>query len=460
MQIPKSLHHIISSLSKQGVRAIIVGGAVRDFLLKKSIKDIDIEVYNISSLDALEGMLKPFGKVNQVGKAFGVVKLRVDNFEYDFSLPRVEKKIAKGHRGFSVELDSSLSFKEASSRRDFRINAIGYDILTKEFIDPHDGIKDLEQKTLRHISDKTFIEDPLRVYRAVQFSARFNLKLQQSTFNLCKSMVESGSLDELPKERVYEEFKKLLLKSSRPSIGFNLMLDLGIIKKYYPELYSLTKTPQDKRYHKEGNVWIHTMMVLDEMAKLVKEYSNEEKLELLFGALCHDLGKPLTTKVTKDKISAIGHDIAGIEPTTTFLERLTNQESLIRGVTNLVKYHLRPFIYYKNGAKDSTIRALATKIQIKKLLILAKADSLGRVSIDNNSYKACDWLEAKAKELNVFTKPLEPLIKGRDLIKIGLTPSAKFKEILDKLYRAQLKGQFSSKEEGLEYFKKHQKNFI
>ena len=456
MYIPDSLKEIAQELNLKGAKAILVGGAVRDFLLKKEVKDYDIEVYNIFTLDELESLLKPFGAVNQVGKAFGIIKLKVGKDEYDFSIPRREKKVGAGHKGFSVELDGSLSFKEASSRRDFTINSIGYDITSGEIIDPYSGVKDLENRVLRVVSAKTFTEDPLRVYRAAQFVARFNLELEESSFILCKEMVKRGDLDELPKERVYEEFKKLLLKSVKPSLGFELMLKLGIIERYFLELYNLTKTKQDRRWHPEGDVWIHTMMVLDKMANLSKEYSSSDRLILLFSALCHDLGKPATTiEDNSGKISAIGHEIEGLDISVKFIEKLTNEKGLIEEVLPLVKNHLQPFIYYKNGAKNSTIRKLATRVNIEKLILLSRADSLGRTTEDaiKGICKACDWLEEKAKELNVSDKPIEPILKGRDLINLGLEPSAKFKDILQRAYLAQLEEKFVTKDEGLNYLK-------
>jgi tRNA nucleotidyltransferase (CCA-adding enzyme) len=213
MLTPNILKTISKKLKESGAKAIIVGGSVRDYFLNLPIKDYDIEVYGLESIEELEKILLEYGSVSLVGKSFGVLKFVCDGEEYDFSFPRTERKVAKGHGGFEVVCSGDMEFSKASLRRDFTINAMGYDIEEGYFIDPFCAKEDMKSKTLRHINSDTFIEDPLRVYRAIQFCARFNYSLTDETFRLCKKMVDDGMLEELPKERVYMEFKKLLLKS-------------------------------------------------------------------------------------------------------------------------------------------------------------------------------------------------------------------------------------------------------
>ncbi len=177
IELSKDIFEVFKALKSLGATPLIVGGAVRDSFLNLPTKDIDIEVYNIDSYEGLAEVLSSFGDINLVGRSFGVIKLKLGGVEYDFSLPRREKKVSKGHRGFDIELDSSLNFKEAFIRRDFTINAIGYNPLTQEIIDPFNGVKDLKNSTLRVVNRDSFLEDPLRVYRAVQFVARFNFKI-------------------------------------------------------------------------------------------------------------------------------------------------------------------------------------------------------------------------------------------------------------------------------------------
>lgn len=456
MQVPKILKTISIYLKKQNAKAIIVGGSVRDHFLKLPSKDVDIEVYGLDSLEALEKILSKFGSVNLVGKSFGVLKFTHEGEEYDFSFPREEVKIAEGHRGFEVSVDSTLSYEDAARRRDFTINALGYDIETKKFLDPFSGLEDIKSKRLRHINDKTFIEDPLRVYRAVQFCARFDFDLAEETFVLCKHMVEEGLFEELPKERVYEEWKKLLLKSEKPSIGFELMRELGILERYFPELHTLINVPQSPIWHPEGDVWIHTMMCIDKMVLLL---GKDKKLNLkyMFAILCHDLGKATHTTVEVDgRIRAIGHDEAGLEPTKSLMLRLMDEHDFIKSLLPLVEHHLKPSQFYSGKSKASAIRRLATKVNIEELVVVAKADFLGRTTEESLSgvYHAGEWLLEKSKNLKVSTKPLDNLLQGRDLIALGFEPSARFKEILDGVYAKQLEGDILTKEDALAFVKK------
>ena len=461
MKIPSILKTISDDLKSQNAKAIIVGGSVRDHFLGNEIKDYDIEVYNLDSLESLERILGKYGSVNLVGKSFGVLKFVYGKDEFDFSFPRTETKISQGHKGFDVSIDGSLQYKVAAKRRDFTINAMGYDIDNGDFIDPFDALNDIKSKSIRHIDDQTFAEDPLRVYRAVQFTARFGYKLADETFDLCRSMIDNGKLDELPKERVYMEWQKLLLKSAKPSIGFELMKDLGIIKRYFPELDRLINTPQSPKWHPEGDVWIHTMMTLDQMATLCKSESkciNDAKkhLKMMFAILCHDLGKPATTAYDNGQIRAIGHEKAGIEPCRSLLMRLTNEHNFIDSILPLIEHHLKPSQFYKNGAKSSAIRRVATKANIEELVLVAKADFLGRATKDalSGEYKAGEWMLQRAKELNVKHSPPKPLLQGADLITLGLKPSPLFGKILNEIYNMQLDGKLKDKDEAMEFIER------
>ena len=455
MKIPKIIIEISKELKIKNAQAIVVGGSVRDHFLDLPIKDYDVEVYGLKKIEELEALLAQYGSVNLVGKSFGVLKFVYEGEEYDFSFPRTEKKIASGHQGFDVNCDGAMSFKKASLRRDFTINAMGYDIEKKEFIDPYGAEDDRKNKVLRHISDITFMEDPLRVYRAIQFSARFSYRLDEKTFLLCKKMVDQGMLEELAKERIYIEFKKLLLKSPKPSVGFELMRELGIIEKYYPELAAIFDVPQSKVWHPEGDVWVHTLMSVDEMVQL-KTGDAKHDLKMMFGVLCHDLGKATHTQIKPDRISAIGHEKAGVKPTETFLYRLTDEHDFINSILPLVEHHLAPSIYFRSGAKDATIRRLSTKVNIEELVTVARADFLGRTTEASLSgiYEGGDWMLRKAKELDVYNKAPKAFIQGRDLIELGLMPSSEFKKILNKNYEEQLEGKFSTKEEALECLKR------
>jgi len=488
MQIPTMIQKLSKVLKANGARAIVVGGAVRDHFLNIPSKDYDIEVYGIEKLETLEKILSAFGSVNLVGKNFGVLKFQSGAEVYDFSLPRFESKVGKGHRGFHVEVDGNMDFGNAAKRRDFTLNAMGYDIEEQCFLDPFGGKADMHRKKLRHIDKRSFAEDPLRVYRAIQFAARFGYSLADETEILCREMVEEGLLEELPKERIYSEIKKLLLKSKQPSIGFELMYRLGILERYFPELYMLIGVPQDPKWHPEGDVWVHTMLSLDFMAKELKIEDEKKRLKFLFSILCHDFGKPLVTtielksgkivawqeyrqnkSISKEidtifrhikRIRAIGHEKAGLEPTRKFMYRLTDEHDFILGIFPLVAHHLKPSQFYRQGAKAGAIRRLATQVNIEELILVAKADFFGRgdsgsifrsAHADISNYPAGEWLLEKAKMLKVEKGPLPHLLSGKDLIGLGLKPSPEFKVILHDLYEKQMEEVFETKEDALAY---------
>ena len=431
--IPLILEEIILSLQEIGATPILVGGCVRDALLQIPCKDYDVEIFGIDTLDTILKPLKKYGPVKLVGKSFGVLTLKVESYDFDFAIARTEKKTGLTHQDFEVTTNGSLSYKQAAIRRDFTINSIGYDFVNKEFLDPYNGVEDLKNKILRHIDDITFIEDPLRVYRAIQFASRFEFTIDKKTKELCRQMVLSDDLSYLAKERVYEEFKKLFLKSSKPSIGFELLKELGVLK-YFPELKALINCEQEKEYHPEGDVWIHTLMTLDEMAKIIKNEDIQDEyriLYLFYSILCHDLGKPICTEVINGKITSYKHESLGVEPTISFLLKLTNESKFIEKVIPLVKNHLAPFQLFKDSSSLKAVKRLSLKCNIEDLCLVCLADCKGR-TIPNKEIcdKAVSWLLEKARELNISKDGLKSLVQGRDLIILGMKPSKEFKEIL------------------------------
>ena len=201
--------------SAAGGRAVLVGGAVRDALLGKTVKDFDLEVHYLASGKVLE-LLRSVCEVDTVGMSFGVIKVK--HFDLDISLPRRENKNGAGHRGFLVETDPDLNFYDASARRDFTVNAIMYDPLDGELIDPHHGVEDLRKKVLRHVSEH-FSEDPLRVLRGMQFVARLEFSAAPETLKLCTGLDQH----ELAIERIGTEWEKLLLQGKKVSYGLEFL---------------------------------------------------------------------------------------------------------------------------------------------------------------------------------------------------------------------------------------------
>lgn len=425
---------------------MLVGGCVRDELMGFEPTDWDLEVYGVES-NELRALLDRFGDVQAVGEAFAVYRVGRD---LDVSLPRRERKTGHGHRGFVIEGDPGMSFEEACSRRDFTINAILKDPLTDEVVDPFSGRADIEKKLLRHVSNLTFADDSLRVLRAAQFAARLEFDIAPETIAICKGI----DVTDLPKERVWGELEKLALRAMRPSIGLRWFYELGVVEQLFPELAALVGVPQEPDWHPEGNVDVHTLMVVDEARKLIDDLPYERQVAVMLGALCHDLGKPPTTEFVDGRIRSRGHDEAGVEPTIAFLDRLGIYTLLgfdVRGqVIQLVRYHLKPGEFYKSEQKgnpvgDGAFRRLARKVEPDLLYRVAKADSLGRYPDGDRSKmifgsEAQEWFIEKVRELQIEKKAPDPILMGRHLIEIGLKPGPHFKQILDAVYEMQLDG--------------------
>ena len=437
-------------VASEGGRAMLVGGCVRDELMGIAPKDWDLEVYGIGS-EELRSILEQRGNVNTVGEAFTVYKLGRD---IDVSIPRRERKSGRGHKGFVVEGDPDMSFEEACSRRDFTVNAILKDPLTGEIVDPFDGRDDIEKKILRHVSSDTFSEDSLRVLRAAQFAARLEFDIAPATVELCRTV----DVTDLPKERIWGELEKLLLKAERPSIGLQWLYDLGVVDQIFPEMKSLVGVPQEPEWHPEGDVDVHTLMVADEARKLIDDLPYEKKVAVMLGAVAHDFGKPPTTKFFDGRWRSHSHDEAGVEPTLTFLDRLgiftLNGYDVRNQIVQLVRYHLKPGEYYKskNPVGDGAFRRLARKVEPDLLYRVAKADSLGRnpdwlPAERRFGSEAQEWFIEKVRELQIENKAPVPILMGRHLIEMGLEPGPEFKRVLDAVYEMQLDGKVSNVEE-------------
>ena len=405
-------------------------------------KDFDIEVYGLS-LEKLESVLNKLGPVYAVGKSFGVFKL----FNFDISLPRTENKQGQGHKGFVVQSDANLTFEEASKRRDFTINSMGIDLTNQALLDPNGGQEDLKNKILKHVSD-AFDEDPLRVLRACQFAARLEFTIHPETLKKCHSLKQE--LATLPKERIGEEFKKLIM-AKKPSLGLQALLDTHALS-LFPELEALIGCQQDPTWHPEGDVWVHTLMVIDESAKI------SDSLMIRLASLCHDLGKPPTTQFEDGRWRSKNHEAAGAEPTQSFLERLSISEDMIQQIIPLVQDHLKPCQLYKvrDQVSKGAIRRLATRVNIENLCLVAKADYLGRTTEDAKTGvdPASVWLLEEAHKLAVATSAPEPILQGRHLLDLGYQPGPKMGKLLKQAYEAQLEGEFSELNGAIQWIKK------
>ncbi len=418
---------IARAIDGAGGRALAVGGHVRDLLLGHAPKDWDVEVFGLD-LDALQGLLARFGRVIAVGRAFGV--LRLADLDVDFSLPRRDSKVGPGHRGFDVDVDPTLDFAAAARRRDLTVNSMGLDLLTQEILDPHGGRADLERRILRAVDAATFPEDPLRGLRVAQLSARLLMHPDDELLALCREL----DLSEVSPERILEEFRKLLLQGARPSLGFAFLRESGLLR-FFPEIEALIDVPQDATWHPEGDVWTHNLMVVDEAARLRQDDADDAAL--MFGALCHDLGKPATTVVSGGRVRSPSHSKAGIAPTRSLLARMRAPNELVERTCALVEHHLAPALFDKDGAKARAYRRLSRQlgssgVSMELLARVARADHLGRTTAEAlaRSFAAGERFLERSRALEVVAEAPRDSVLGRHLIARGLTPGPTFGRLL------------------------------
>ncbi|WP_455682750.1 CCA tRNA nucleotidyltransferase [Thomasclavelia sp.] len=433
-RFPPLVKNIFNDIDEKGGSVFLVGGIVRDMLVYGNVDyhDVDVEVYGLT-IEQLENILSRYGNVNCIGKSFGILKL--DNlFNYDFALPRTEIKVGKYHQDFKIIVDKDLDFKIAASRRDLTINALMYEIKTNKIHDYFHGIEDLNRRTLRMVDEKTFPEDPLRVLRLAQFASRLDFCIEPKTKEICKKMVKKGLLNNLSNERVFNEYNKLLL-SNRPSIGLSFLKD---IKAILPCLDILSQTMQRLDYHPEGNVWRHTLLVID-LAALCK-HKTANPLGFMWGALLHDIGKPLVT--TKEG-HAPKHNEAGVKIFNQQLKSLIPDKKLQKYIKTIILYHMHLMNMVRNGAKDYSyfkiLKGIDGIVSIEDLILITKCDKLGRYKDEHENINYFDFV-MKKKMAQLGTVAQLPLIDGNDLKLLGIEQSSKYRELLDWAYDLQLKG--------------------
>jgi len=459
MKLPPPLLAALSALRSVGGRPRLVGGCVRDWLLGLEPKDFDVEVYGLD-YEAMGRALTPFGPTDIVGRSFGVLKVRLDGAEYDFSLPRRESKTGAGHRGFAVAPDPKLTEAEAAARRDFTLNAIAYDPLEGRVLDFHGGVDDLKKKILRH-TGPAFAEDPLRVLRAFQLAARFEFTIAPETAALCRAI--SDSYAELPVERVWGEWDKWATKSAKPSSGLTVLKETGWLK-HFPEIAALDGVPQEPEWHPEGDVFVHTCHCLDALVGLAtwREGTPHTRRILSLSVLGHDFGKPATTKQAekRGRLRWVSpeHEAAGGPLIETFLQRIGAPLELIGRVRPLVINHL----LHHQGAeayRDTTVRRLARKIEpatIDELIAVMQSDHLGRPPlVSTETVRRLDHLRIAARRLALEHAAPKPILLGRHLIGLGLLPGPQFTPALEAAFESQLDGAFSDETGGIEWMQNY-----
>jgi tRNA nucleotidyltransferase (CCA-adding enzyme) len=433
---------IAQAVAEAGGRALAVGGFVRDRLRGHAAKDLDIEVFGLEQT-RLAGVLHALGRVEPVGQAFPVYKLGA----VDVALPRRESKQGRGHRGFVVEGDPHMPFADAARRRDFTINAIGWDPLTDEYLDPFNGRADLDARVLRVVDARTFTDDSLRLLRAVQFAARFALHIDAESAALMRGM----RLDDLPAERLWGEVEKLLLIAERPSVGFQVARDLGVVPQIFPEMVPLYDCPQDAEWHPEGDVWTHTLMVIDEARRRNADLPRGPLAVLMLSAVCHDLGKPLTTVHVEGRIKSPGHEAAGVPLAAALLDRFgihtLDGIDVRREVLAITAEHLRPSAFWKarDTVRDGAFRRLAQRVNLEWLTRFSVADCHGRSGTFDCSF--AEWFITRARALGVEHQPPAPLLLGRHVLALGVAPGPAVGRVLAAVYEWQLDGRVRTTDE-------------
>lgn len=453
------LKTIATHLHKQGAKCYLVGGAVRDLILDKESKDLDIEVFGMDS-NKLTTALKPFGKVQaDVGKSFSVIKLYTKQDHYDFSLPRRERKVAPGHKGFIIEADPTMTPEEAASRRDFTFNALMMDLETDEILDFFNGREDLETGILRHIGP-AFAEDPLRVLRGFQFCGRFNLKADPVTARLCQNLI--AEYHTFPVERIWAEWHKWALKSTKPGAGLQFLFDCGWSLLYADlAFHKLFGTPQDPEWHPEGDVLEHTKHVVDAAVEVAdrENIQGNDRVMYVLASFCHDLGKPLTTVFERERWRSPAHAAVGAGISRVFLESIGAPKKIAEKIPPIVAEHLCHIDIENANSLKKQVRKLSIRLEpasIKELCWVIEADCSGRPPKPKRLPPGAVTMKEMAIEDGVFLGSPKPIVTGKMLLATGwLEPGKAMGLALKDAYADQLKCRINNEEDAADWIRKH-----
>lgn len=439
----------LDAIRKAGGDPFIVGGTAREQFMPepRNKTDLDIEVFNIPAATLEEILRFACNKVDYVGKHFGVYKVEFsDGNKADISLPRTEVKRGAGHLGFDVTPSPRLTPAQAAARRDFTMNAImipAIGNMQQGVADPFNGRKDIQDRVLRAVGPQ-FSEDPLRVLRAVQFAARFDMTMDDATVTQCIKLLPEYST--LPKERIWAEWEKWARLGRKPSAGLRILSLTEWIMEY-PELLDMQITMQDTVYHPEGNVWNHTLHAVDQavLAADRDNASDEDRVVGVFAALLHDVGKADTTVVQTDgRITSHGHDKAGIIVAGRFLDRIGAPAWVKQRVVNLVGEHMWGVDgqYSQRAVRRLTHRLGQAGNTIRDLTRLVTADNSARPPLGGGVPMRMLQAEMDAAQMGVVDGGPKPILLGRHLIDMGWTPGPKMGTMLKKAFEAQLDGEF------------------
>lgn len=463
---PKALK-ICEAVRDAGGRAFMVGGSVRDRLLGIESKDFDLEVFGIEPA-RLRAVLENIAPVNAVGESFAIYKLafyrprqlqpdlnsetsnpkpKSERLEIDVSIPRRESKSGRGHRGFTIEGDPSMTVEEAARRRDFTINAILYDPLNDETIDPYGGVEDINHRVLRAVANDTFIDDSLRVLRAIQFAARFEMTVAPQTIELCRSI----DLSDLPHERIWGEVEKFLLLPKRPSIGLDVALELGVLDKLFPQLRALVNKQDYFLERAPSSAFTRTKHRLDAATNLVIDLPKEQRVTIMLAALCLDLCESRMIALDEDMRHRVLAEQENLKQVALLLDTLGIHTiagyDVRTQVLSLVSEKSWPREFHRDRERitNGDYRRLSRRVDLDLLYRISKADAIASGLIT----EAQEWFIARARELGIEHNPPEPILKGRHLIEAGFAPGPRMGDILRKVYELQLDDKVTNFDEAI-----------
>lgn len=424
---------MVEKLQKSGFKAFLVGGSVRDALL-----GIQPDEFDITTSARPADVRKLFQKTVPVGESFGVILVIENNYKFEIATFRNEWGYDDGRRPSEVVYSSDE--REDVLRRDFTINGILYDPVAEKIYDYVNGIEDIRRGVIRTIGDpyERFREDKLRVVRGIRFAARFNYSIEETTLKAIRET--SNKIRQVSFERIRDEIVSIITQNN-PGNGIRLLNESCILVHILPEVARMDKVPQPPEFHPEGDVLVHTCIVLEKLYEITGgTYSDE----LAMGALLHDIGKPPTFE-QKDRIRFNGHDRVGASMALKICKRLRFSKKQTDHIAALVREHLK----FKDvfNMRESTLRRFMNIPRFEEHLTLHLADCLGSHGMTD----AYEFVRNKLAEYEKTEIKPKPLITGRDLIGIGFEPGPEFSKILDAVEEQQLEGAIKDRQEALDY---------
>lgn len=422
---------IVSKIRDEGFTALFAGGAVRDQLLGRTPKDYDIATSALpEQIEAL------FPKTVAVGKAFGVIMVVQNGLETEVATFREDAGYQDGRRPESVHFCGA---KEDAIRRDFTVNGMFYDPVAKEVIDYVDGRADLKKKVIRAIGDpdRRFAEDHLRMLRAVRFAHTLGFTIDPATRDAIKA--HADDLSKISMERIENEFSRILTESLRPGDALRELVDLGLMQHIIPEILPMIGQEQPEEFHPEGDVFEHTVLMLNLM--------NKPTRPLAYSALLHDVGKPNTAFMGEDRIRFHGHERKSAQMAEEILRRLRLPVKEIKQIVIAIDGHMR----FKDAQKmnRSTLRKMMGAKTFKLELELHRLDCEG----SHRQLEIHEFLLKKSEEMANEPVLPERWVSGKDLLKLGAEPGPGLGTLLQKAYDAQLEGRFTDRTELLEWLR-------